>query len=550
MSKPGPIEGWEIALASAITFAALLLRVWLIWTAGLEHYDEGVYALSGLGLSDSSWPDRLYPGQSRFSPLTYPLLVAVSFRLLGPSDIAAILPNVVLGTLTVFLLWWVGRRWFGPVAGLSAATLLAASELHISLSRSALTDVSFLLLFLAAVACAVEMADRDSFAWAVLTGLVTGVAWNTKYHGWFVLILSGGAFFVLILRNRLRGWRRPLALWAMSAAVAVCLYLPWALFVSSEPGGYAGLMAYQRTMLQGGWLTNLGEQWGQLAYMDGVVGRVGFAAVILIAFASFRDSWPSRSSCGWLIASLVLLLFFGAFGAATALTLLWLFTRDWRRARYASVVLLAWVALWVSAAPLYAPYLRLVLPLSAAVFLGTGACLQSIAEAGRSAGLRTRCPRSLVRGSGLALGILAAVLGLRSPADPWRAATGFRDASNEIAAVVPENALVIVIGHPEVAFYLRLAGRQALSPEPEPEEWAGMARPAYLVEGVYARRAPKLRNGLAALRGSLETLDSYPIIPKDLRVLDDSRAQKARDYRAAPDARFDLALHVLRPVAP
>ena len=113
---------------------------------------------------------------------------------------------------------------------------------------------------------------------------------------------------------------------------------------------------------------------------------------------------------------------------------------------------------------------------------------------------------------------------------------------------MPEDATVIVIGHPEVAFYLRLAGRQALSPEPEPEEWTGVAQPAYLVEGAYARRAPKLRNGMAALRGRLGALDSYPIIPKDLRVLDDFRAQKARGFRAAPDATFDLTLYVLRPV--
>ena len=544
-----PVSVREGTLALAVIALAFALRIWLISTVGLEHYDEGVYAMSGLGLADEAQTPRLYPGQSRFSPLIYPLLVAGSFRLLGgASDVAAILPNVLLGTLSVCLLWWVGRRWFGPVAGLAAATLLATSELHIAMSRSALTDVSFTLFFLAAIACFVEAKERDSLVWALLAGVVTGLAWNTKYHGWFALIPTGAALLVLTVQNRWRDWPRPWRLWAASAAVAGALYVPWVLFVDSEPGGYAGLVAYQRSMLQGGWLGNLAEQIAQLSYMDGATSRAGFAATILISLVAFsRRRLLSRSLHARLLAALVGLLFLGAVGVATALTFFWLFGQARQAPRYGDLVLTCWVVLWFVTAPLYTPYLRLLLPFTVAVFAGAGAWLQTTLGAERETAFKTPRRPTLALGVGMAVGVFAVFLGLRSPVAPWRPATDFRAASSRIATLLPEGASVIVIGQPEIAFYLRVAGLQAVSSETEPEEWASEPSPAYLVEGVYARRAPKLRDGLTALRGRLQMLERYPVVPKDLRVLDDSKGRKAREYSRAPDSTFDLILYRLRP---
>ena len=549
LEPAGSVTRCELAIVAAIMVAALALRVWWISTAGLEHFDEGVYALSGLGLADEAQPLRLYPGQALFSPLVYPLLVALSIQAFGgPSDTAAILPNVVLGTVSVLLLWWVGRRWFGPVAGLVAATLLATSELHIAMSRSALTDVSFTLFFLAALACFVEARERDSLGWALLAGLATGLAWNTKYHGWFALIPTGAALLIVSLRNRSIPRPRSLGLWATSMGVAVVAYLPWAVFVNSGPGGYVGLVAYQRSMLQGTWLQNLGEQVGQLAYMDGAVSRVGFVVAMLIPFALTRGRPRlSRSSCLLILAGLALTLLAGAVGAATAVTLAWLSGLLRRPLRYAAIVLACWVVLWLGVAPLYTPYLRLLLPFTVAVFAGAGAWLQTVAERERPPRSHaSRVPVVLVSAS-VAIAVLAAVLGMRNPVNPWRPTSGFREAAEQITEVVPEKDRVIVVGHPELVFYLHIAGRQSPWRSPAPEAWAAETSPVYLVEGVYARRAPKLRDGLARLAGRLELLATYPVVPKDLRVLDDFQGRHGRRYRKAPDGTFNLNLYVLHP---
>ena len=59
----------------------------------------------------------------------------------GTSNFAAMAVNIAAGVFTALALWWVGRRWFGPTAGLAAATLAALSDVHIFFSRTALTDV-------------------------------------------------------------------------------------------------------------------------------------------------------------------------------------------------------------------------------------------------------------------------------------------------------------------------------------------------------------------------------------------------------------------------
>ena len=549
LERAGSVTRCELAIVAAIMVAAFALRVWSISTAGLEHYDEGVYALSGLGLVEETQPHRLFPRQALFSPLAYPLLVALSMHAFGgPSDTAAILPNVVLGTVSVLLLWWVGRRWFGSVAGLVAATLLATSEFHIAMSRSALTDVSFTLFFLAALACFVEARERDSLGWALLAGLATGLAWNTKYHGWFALILTGAALLLLSLRDRSIPWPRSLVLWATSMGVAAVAYLPWAVFVNSKPGGYVGLIAYQRSMLQGTWLQNLGEQVGQLAYMDGAVSRVGFAIAMLIPLALARGRPRlSRSSCLFILAGLALTLLAGAVGAATAVTLAWLSGVLRRPLRYAAMVLACWVVLWLGVAPLYTPYLRLLLPFTVAVFVGAGAWLQTIAERERPRRSRAASVPAVLVSTSVAIAALAAVLGVRNPVNPWRPSSGFREAAAQIAKVVPEGDRVIVVGHPELVFYLQIAGRQTPWRSPEPEAWAAETSSIYLIEGVYARRAPKLRNGLARLAGRLELLATYPVVPMDLRVLDDFQGRQGRRYRAAPDGTFNLNLYLLHP---
>jgi hypothetical protein len=74
-----------------------------------------------------------------------------------------------------------------------------------------------------------------------------------------------------------------------------------------------------------------------------------------------------------------------------------------------------------------------------------------------------------------------------------------------------------------------------------------LSTPAWVVTGVYTRRAPQLREGIAALSGRLTHVDRVPFRPKDVRLLDDMSPDVARAWIAAPDSTFDLHLYRLAP---
>ena len=122
----------------ALILVAATLRFAYPNRLAVEHFDEGVYA-SNIWFADR--PDGVYPAQHLYAPPLLPALIEWGFVFFGPSNSGAMWPNQVAGVVTVLLLWWLGRTWFGPVAGLTAAALCSISEVHLLLSRSALTDV-------------------------------------------------------------------------------------------------------------------------------------------------------------------------------------------------------------------------------------------------------------------------------------------------------------------------------------------------------------------------------------------------------------------------
>lgn len=73
-------------------------------------------------------------------------LIRASTVLFGDSTIGARMLSVVAGTATILLLFLIGTRWWGPVAGLSAAAFLAVERYHITITRA--IDLPFDLFFI------------------------------------------------------------------------------------------------------------------------------------------------------------------------------------------------------------------------------------------------------------------------------------------------------------------------------------------------------------------------------------------------------------------
>lgn len=536
---------------------ALVVRAWQPERLGLGHFDEGVYAISATGVVE--WPDaHFFPGQTRFSPPAWFGGVGVVSRVLDvPPDRAAPWLNVLIGAMTAAIAGAVGMAWFGTVAGVAAGILLAVDPLSVMLSRSGLTDPLFTFWFLLALAAMVRALERGSWPLIGLAGVLTGLAWNTKYHGWFVGVIGGGAVTGLWWWTRAQAgaasrWRVAVGRLLAIGVVAGACYLPWALYMRQAAGsrGLGSFVDYYLTLIGTAWFTTAGRHLAMQAFLDAPLARVGLVGALAVALALSGGRLQPLRAAFTILGVVAIAALLGAFAVLVVLTGVGVLVLWPERARVPVAVTFAWLGLWVVAAPLYHPYARLLLPMSVVMTLLAGGGLAGLvrwvhAPDGRGASGTAAAAITM----GLAL-LLWIVPGPGWAAgDPWRDGRGSEQVATAIAAVASDDAPIHVLGEPSIAHYLRRIGREAPTLADEFAVFDTITTPVYLAAGVYARRAPTLRAGIADLADRIDSLTAFSPDPTDLRLLDDLSPDDARRFRAQPGDEFDVVLYRIRPAA-
>jgi 4-amino-4-deoxy-L-arabinose transferase-like glycosyltransferase len=543
----------ELLLLTVLFLTGFVLRVWNLSSVGLDHFDEGAYVFSALGLTDPQQPHRLYPNQIRFSPPLYFSLVGLAYKVFGhPSDMAAFLVNVIFGTLTILVVWWLGRSWFNPPAGIAAASLLAFNEFHISLSRSALTDITFAFFFFLSLGAIVETIKRQKVTLAILSGLLIGLTWNTKYHGWLALVIGILAFipYSYFSHTSIESFKKAVYLFVVMGIVAGISFLPWVIIIQSQPGGYFELAKYQRTMLSLHWLRDLWRQIQQQLFFEGPFSRL--SVLIAVSGALILSGWRERLSIKFVVLIVFLSLsamLIGGAGTVALLTLISvpIFLR--RSTTYSSWIIMVGVGIFALITPFYHPYARLVLPLVIFFFLSGGFWLSYNLSETRQV-IKSIPWKKLISVSFIVLAVIALDFSIPTSSNPWRPSRSEADASVAMEKIIPPGSRVVVIGEPSVAFYLNLANRPAFERIEDPEEIGKIQTPVYLVTGIYTKVAPSLRDGLEKLNDRLVLLGKFPVEPKDLRLLDDLSPEEASTFISKPNGFFDLTLYQLNPPKP
>jgi hypothetical protein len=120
------------------------------------------------------------------------------------------------------------------------------------------------------------------------------------------------------------------------------------------------------------------------------------------------------------------------------------------------------------------------------------------------------------------------------------------EAAAEMHAIIPEGSRTIVLGEPELAFYLHLSGRPAFERIEDMAVLAGLSEPVYVITGRYSAMRV-IREGLDKLKDRLHYLGTFPMDPKDLRLLDDYPPLSAWRVRAHPDDTYNLKVYRLLP---
>ncbi len=368
----------ELWVVAVLTLVGAIVRLRGFAHLGLTHFDEGVYAFAGLW---SVTPNGLDPQVVAYAPPGFPLLVGISYTVLGVADSSAILVSVVCGVITIPVSAWVGRRTFGPGAGAATAAFAALAMAHIAFSRKALTDAPFLLCWLIAVGVGGWFLEKPRFSRALLLGIAVGLAQNFKYNGWISGVIVGfAAMFGLLAdreQRRPRALARTFGLGLLAAVVAGTCYLPWYLYVEDH-GGYAGLIRHQQSYLgpSGSWFTYLRQQLAQVIALSGGIGwmiATWTAAWLGCAFTVLGSGIyrpasrlnGTRLRLGWLLGVIVVARLPDSGWWLGLATVPWfIFDR-----RPAIRMLASWWLVLSVMTPFYHPYARLWLPLHAAGWL-------------------------------------------------------------------------------------------------------------------------------------------------------------------------------------
>jgi 4-amino-4-deoxy-L-arabinose transferase-like glycosyltransferase len=233
------------ALGLILAAAAALRFYGLAWGAPYFHFhiDEHFVFIGAERLRVSMEAAARSGKFFMYSPLpmhTLNALVWVYEAVKGPLDLARFGDQVTymvlgraisatMGTATVLVTWFVGRKVAGRLAGLIAAALMATFVLHISETHSFRVDGMMLFFLALAWLFALRIAEEGRWPDYLWAGLFTGAAIGSKYSAAFVLAVIALAHLVSPRRpaswRDVRGWTEWTLRGASPLVVAILAFL-------------------------------------------------------------------------------------------------------------------------------------------------------------------------------------------------------------------------------------------------------------------------------------------------------------------------------------
>jgi 4-amino-4-deoxy-L-arabinose transferase-like glycosyltransferase len=157
---------------------------------------------------------------------------ALSIRIFGFHIWAVVLPQAIEGVVTVLVLFRAVRRLAGPLAGIAAAAVLAASPVTVALNRGNVADSLLIMLLVLAASATSAALLSGRLRTLLLAGLWVGLAFQTKMTvAWLVLPALAGAYLLAAPGPT----RTRLAHIGLAGLVTLVVSLSWITIVSLVP---------------------------------------------------------------------------------------------------------------------------------------------------------------------------------------------------------------------------------------------------------------------------------------------------------------------------
>ncbi|MEK7085312.1 MAG: glycosyltransferase family 39 protein, partial [Patescibacteria group bacterium] len=197
---------WGKWMLAGILILAAALRLYGL-SRGDTLTDEVLYAFRAVGPLDFDeaeaqttpleWLDPNIPWWTSLSFHDHPPLVFwvqhIFIKIFGETNFVFRLPSVILGLLSIWLLYLIGKKLYSEETGLLAAFLLAVTVNHVYISRTGLQEAYVIFFILLASYLFLRALEKDDYL--IWTSIALGFGFLAKYTV-FVLV---PIFFVYAL---------------------------------------------------------------------------------------------------------------------------------------------------------------------------------------------------------------------------------------------------------------------------------------------------------------------------------------------------------------
>jgi 4-amino-4-deoxy-L-arabinose transferase-like glycosyltransferase len=241
--------------------------------------DEAVYSGQAAAIAQIPVLKDIFP-VFRAHPLLFQFLLALLFNF-GISDLAARLLAVVIGVLTVYIVYRLGSLLYGESTGILAALIMAVMPYHVIVSRQVLLDGPLVLCTTLTLYLLARYSLTGNPIWLHAAGIGMGLTFLAKETG---IILLGAIYSFFALSREIPVRIKDLIL---SFGLMVIMILPFPISLWLAGGSKIG----QQYLI---WQLFRRPNHTPDFYLTTVPGAIG-VLVILIALAGVWLLWRERT---------------------------------------------------------------------------------------------------------------------------------------------------------------------------------------------------------------------------------------------------------------
>ena len=211
------------------------LVIILVIGAALRFYDvekEDIWLDESISIrfSDRSFMGTIAEDSKDNTPPTFDLFLNFWIRMFGKTALAVRSLSVVIGIISIYLIYIFSKELFGENVALISGLLLSISPFAINYSQEARSYSLLMLVSTCSMYFYVKILKESRNITALLHIFFTLLGLYTHVFGIFIPIIQNIHFFLSTHRKKKHSSKK----WLLSQAIILLLYLPWIVIMADR----------------------------------------------------------------------------------------------------------------------------------------------------------------------------------------------------------------------------------------------------------------------------------------------------------------------------